>query len=106
MKTLGIPLAGGREFTVRDTVEAPAVAIINETFAKEHWPNEDAVGKRFKIGSLGSDNPWMTVVGVHKNFHHGGLDIEQGADVLSAVSPGRVAGDEHRGEDRVRARSR
>ena len=76
-KTLGIPLAGGREFTVRDSLEAPAVTIVNRRFAKEHWPNEDAVGKRFKIGFLDDDNPWMTIVGVVENFHHGGLDVEQ-----------------------------
>ncbi len=62
---------------MRDSLEAPAVTIINQRFAKEHWPNEDAVGKRFKIGFLSSDNPWMTVVGVVENFHHGGLDVEQ-----------------------------
>jgi predicted permease len=75
--TLGIPLIAGREFTVRDAVEAPHVAVINRRLAREMWPGEPAVGKRFKIGFLGSDNPWMTVVGVVENFHHGGLDIEQ-----------------------------
>jgi predicted permease len=78
MKTLGIPLVDGREFTVRDALEAPSVALVNEAFAKEMWPNEPAVGKRFKIGLYGSDNPWMTVVGVHRNFRHRGLDFEQG----------------------------
>jgi putative ABC transport system permease protein len=76
-KTLGIPFVDGREFTVRDSFEAPAVAIINRRFAREHWKGEQAVGKRFKIGFLGSDNPWMTVVGVVENFRHGGLDVEQ-----------------------------
>jgi predicted permease len=75
--TLGIPLVEGREFTARDSLNAPAVAVINRRFAREHWPNEPAVGKRFKIGFLDSDNPWMTVVGVVEDFHHGGLDIEQ-----------------------------
>jgi predicted permease len=78
LKTLGIPLLDGREFTVRDILEAPAVAIVNETFAKEHWPGQQAVGKRFKIGLYGSDNAWMTVVGVHKDFRHRGLAFGQG----------------------------
>jgi predicted permease len=78
LKTLGIPLKEGRDFNVRDTLEAPAVAIVNESFQKTVWPNESAIGKRFKIGGLNSDNPWMTVVGVHKDFHHRGLDVPQG----------------------------
>jgi predicted permease len=75
--TLGIPLIEGREFTPRDALAAPAVAVVNRRFARETWPGEPAVGKRFKIGFLTSDNPWMTVVGVIENFHHGGLDVEQ-----------------------------
>jgi putative ABC transport system permease protein len=76
--TFGIPLVDGREFTARDSLEAPAVAVINRRFAREMWPGEQAVGKRFKIGFLNSDNPWMTVVGVIENFHHYALDVQQG----------------------------
>ncbi|MFI5077205.1 MAG: FtsX-like permease family protein, partial [Vicinamibacteria bacterium] len=75
--TLGIPLVAGREFTSRDSLGAPAVAVINRRLARETWPGEPAIGKRFKIGFLNSDNPWMTVVGVVENFRHSGLDIEQ-----------------------------
>jgi putative ABC transport system permease protein len=75
--TLGIPLVAGHEFTSRDSLEAPAVAVINQRFAREMWPGEPAVGKRFKIGFLNSDNPWMTVVGVVEDFRHRGLDRDQ-----------------------------
>ena len=61
----------------RDSLEAPAVAVINRRLAREIWPGEAAVGKRFKIGFLNSDNPWMTVVGVVENFRHRGLDVDQ-----------------------------
>jgi putative ABC transport system permease protein len=75
--TLGIRVIEGREFTTRDSLTAPAVAIVNRRFARDNWPGEHAVGKRFKIGFLNSDTPWMTVVGVVENFHHSGLDVEQ-----------------------------
>jgi putative ABC transport system permease protein len=75
--TLGIPLVAGREFVARDTLGAPAVTVVNRRFARQMWPGEPAVGKRFKIGFLKSDNPWMTVVGVVENFRHSGLDVEQ-----------------------------
>ena len=73
LKTLAIPLLAGREFTPQDGLGAPAVAMVNQSFAKRSWPNEDAVGKRFKIGGVGSDNPWMTVVGVFRDVRQGGL---------------------------------
>lgn len=76
LRTLGIRLAAGREFTRRDTTSSPGVALINETMATRFWPHEDAVGKRFKIGPFGSDSPWLTVVGVFADVHHWGLDSE------------------------------
>jgi putative ABC transport system permease protein len=76
LRSLGIPLLGGREFTVADAVGAPAVALVNEGMARRFWPGEDAVGKRFKIGGVNSDNPWMTVVGVSRDVRHWGLDGE------------------------------
>jgi predicted permease len=74
LKTMGMTLRAGREFTVRDALDSPGVALINDSFARRHWPNEDAVGKRFKIGRTGSDAPWLTVVGVYKDVRHNGLD--------------------------------
>jgi putative ABC transport system permease protein len=78
LRTLGMKLASGRDFGLRDTVESPAVAIINEAMARRDWPGQDAVGKRFKIGLYGSDGPWLTVVGVFKNVRQFGLDSDPG----------------------------
>ena len=48
-KTMGIPMVRGENFdsTVRE--DSPRVTIINETAAKQIWPNEDPIGKRFKF---------------------------------------------------------
>jgi putative ABC transport system permease protein len=78
LKTLGITLLAGREFTYRDTLDGPNVVLVNETLARRDWPKESAIGKRFKIGRLADDAPWLTVVGVYKDMHHDGLDQEQG----------------------------
>jgi len=72
--SLGIPLLKGRDFEVGDTLEAPAVVIINAETAKRYWPGEDPIGKRIKLGRRESSNPWMTVVGVVGNVRHFGLD--------------------------------
>ncbi|HVT37692.1 MAG TPA: ABC transporter permease [Gemmatimonadaceae bacterium] len=48
--TLGIPLLRGRDFTDRDDNNAPAVAIVNDAFARASWPGEVPLGKRFRVG--------------------------------------------------------
>ena len=78
LRTLGIELVSGREFTFQDTLEAPAVAIVNEVMAKRHWPGEDAVGKRFTMGIGGRSLATITIVGVFKNVRRGGLDSAPG----------------------------
>jgi macrolide transport system ATP-binding/permease protein len=60
--TLRIPVLRGRTFTDADNEKAPAVAIINQTMAKQFWPSENALGKRFSI--KGHAGPFIEVVGV------------------------------------------
>ena len=50
--TLGVPILQGRNFTSADTPQTPRVAIVNETMARKFWPNDNALGKRFRIRSL------------------------------------------------------
>ena len=59
---LGIPVLRGRAFTELDNGDSPPVAVVNGAFARVFWPNEDAVGHRFRSTRPGS--PWITVVGV------------------------------------------
>lgn len=62
---LGIPLLRGRLFNDSDNYKSPQVAVINEAFARTYWPNQDALGKRFKRNR--ADAPWITVIGVTAN---------------------------------------
>ena len=100
LRTLGMALRSGREFTVRDTLEAPSVALVNEAMARRDWPGEQAVGKRFKIGGFGTDAPWVTVVGVFKNVRQFGLDSDP-VVVSEALPASRLAVHEHRRQDGV-----
>jgi predicted permease len=60
--TLRIPVLSGRAFTEADNEKAPAVAIINQTMAKQFWSTENVVGKRFS--TKGTAGPFIEVVGV------------------------------------------
>jgi predicted permease len=48
-ETMGIRLRRGRDFAESDQESSPKVVVINETMAKQFWPGQDAVGKRFKF---------------------------------------------------------
>ena len=73
-RVLRIPLLRGRYFSDSDRADSPRVAIINETAARTHWPNDDPLGKRFKFGGLDDDSPWLTVVGVVADTRRAGID--------------------------------
>ena len=62
-QTLQIPLLKGRQFTARDSKEAPGVIIINDILARSYWPNEDPIGKRFTVGFEKSPREIIGVVG-------------------------------------------
>jgi predicted permease len=49
-QTLGIPLRAGRDFDERDNASAPQVVIVNETFARRHFPGEDPIGRSLVTG--------------------------------------------------------
>ena len=63
-ETFEAKLTGGREFTVGDTATSRPVAIINESFARTHFPNLDPLGRQIKRSRPGSTEPWLTIVGV------------------------------------------
>jgi predicted permease len=62
--TMGVPLLRGRQLTEQDNEKTPKVAVINEAMAKKLWPNQDPLGKRFRIQS--QSVPLTEVVGVAK----------------------------------------
>ena len=74
LKAIGTPLRRGRYFDRRDDVDTQPVVIVNETMARQSWPGEDAVGKRFIIDRWQDDQRWLTVVGVVGDTRQMGLE--------------------------------
>lgn len=60
-RTLGIPLLAGRDFAETDREDAPGVVVVNQTLARNFWPDGEAVGRRLRLS--GPDRT-VTVVGV------------------------------------------
>jgi len=77
-QTMRVPLRDGREFTVADNAQAPKVLIVNETFARRFWPNQNAVGKHITVGR--SPAP-AEVIGVAADAKNNGLEQEAQAQL-------------------------
>ena len=69
-RALGIHVVRGRGLQASDRDTLAPVAVINETFARNAFPNENPIGKLVKYGGADSKDPWMTIVGVVGDFRH------------------------------------
>jgi putative ABC transport system permease protein len=71
-RAMGIRLVRGRIFTPQDDVKAPRVAIINETMARQFFPNEDPIGKRINITN--GPDAWREIIGIVGDIKQYGVD--------------------------------
>ncbi|HEY2498930.1 MAG TPA: ABC transporter permease [Candidatus Angelobacter sp.] len=72
-KTMGIPLVRGQGFDSSVREDSPRVTIINETAARQIWPNEDPIGKRFKFFK---DTEFTKVIGIARDSKYNTLGEE------------------------------
>jgi putative ABC transport system permease protein len=78
-KTMGIPLVKGRDFNERDQHKSTPVIIVNETLARQFFPNEDAIGKRIHPGIStyeGEESVMREIVGVVGDVRNRELSTE------------------------------
>jgi putative ABC transport system permease protein len=73
LSAMGIPLRRGRFFTQDDNEHSPPVIVIDESFAREYFPNQDPIGKRINVGIINSE---PEIVGVVGHVKHWGLDVD------------------------------
>ena len=63
--TLGIRIVRGRDFSAADRADSPWVVLVNETLAKQQWPDRDPIGQRLTLTfSPNDEEPAREVVGV------------------------------------------
>lgn len=78
LKTMGIPVLEGRDFSAADVTGAP-VLLVNETLAKMFYKNQSPIGKRVRPG--GPQRPWFTIVGVVRDVKQGGVNAKTGSEL-------------------------
>jgi predicted permease len=67
LDSIGVPIVRGRGFTEQDTATSPQVAIVNQTFVKHFFPNQDPIGQHFGIDYPQYSGSWE-IVGVFSDF--------------------------------------
>ncbi len=72
-QTLRVPLRSGRGFTAADNAQSPKVLIVNETFARQFWPGQNAIGKHIVVGRWTEGGE---VIGVAEDIKNRGLGEE------------------------------
>jgi len=100
---MGIRLKRGRTFTSQDARPLGGSVVVNESFEKQYFPGESAIGKRIRLGAgPGRTARWQTVVGIVSDVRQSGLagevmpevyspELEDAGDALSFVI--RVTGE-------------
>jgi predicted permease len=80
---LRIPFAQGRPWTGDEMRRGAAMAVVNETMARQFWPDGQALGRRFRFASIKDEPPyspaaagadgWLEIIGVVRDARNDGL---------------------------------
>src|SRR5688500_12036415 len=81
-EAMQLTLMRGRLLTAADREGTQPVVVINETMATRYWPNEDAIGHQFHMGT--DDKPWLTIVGIVGNVRHNAVVEQDRAEMYLA----------------------
>jgi predicted permease len=76
--TMRIPIVSGRGFGPSDDGMSAPVAVINETLARQYYPNQNPIGRR--VQQTGSKT-FFTIVGIAKDVKQGGVDSKIGTEL-------------------------
>ena len=84
LRALGFQLVRGRPLTDADNrSDAEPVALVNESLVRQHFSNEDPLGRRIRVGvDVGFGSPYWRIVGVVRDARFDALTREAQADVF------------------------
>jgi putative ABC transport system permease protein len=93
---MGIRLLHGRTFTARDEQGGPQLVVVNETLARQNFPNENPVGRRIRPSisfGPGNDAPVREIVGVVSDVRSGSVAGEAVPEVYVPQTPNDFVGE-------------
>ncbi len=70
-QAVGMKIVDGRNFDYRDAIPDVRSIIINESIARDFFPDNDAVGKRVRLAGPSGEGDWNTIIGVVSDTFHG-----------------------------------
>jgi len=86
-----ISLVSGRNFSDSDDHNPVPAVIVNQEFARQYLPGEDALGKRIRVPTpVGPPAPWLTIIGIVADVHHLGLAQKVSPEVYEPLSEGGI----------------
>lgn len=74
-ETMGVPVLRGRGIEEKDTLDAEWVLVVNQTMARQYWPNQDPLGQYVRITLVADERP-RQVVGIVPDVRHWRLDAK------------------------------
>jgi putative ABC transport system permease protein len=88
---MGMRIVEGRDIEATDIASSPGVIVFNETAARLHWPDGDALGKRLTLG--GRAGPGLvTVIGIVNDVRTGDLTVAPRPEMYLAHTQFRMFG--------------
>jgi predicted permease len=82
LKAMGTPLLRGRFFTEQENEHAQPVIVIDDTFARKYYPNEDPIGKRINLAFFETQ---PQIIGIAGHVKHWGLDSDATATIQAQM---------------------
>jgi predicted permease len=83
LTTMRVPLLRGRFFTERDDEHAPRVVVVDEVFARKHFPDRDPIGQRVRTGDYNFEP--SEIIGVVAHVKQWGLDRDETTSVRTQL---------------------
>ncbi|GGH14341.1 ABC transporter permease [Silvibacterium dinghuense] len=81
-RAMGIPILRGRDFTAQDNNPSTPVVIVSQAFARQLYPERDAIGQRFEW----SGPALFTIIGIAADVHIAALDTDPPAMTYMALN--------------------
>jgi putative ABC transport system permease protein len=74
VRTLGLSLVEGQDFTASQGWSRTPVAIVNRTMATQYFPGASPLGRRLRVPDSGDTAEWLTVIGLIDDIKHDDID--------------------------------